>query len=346
MAGTLPPALRDSAVPYIAAPIPFPARVSYGIHLWLLKILSKIFFAYIRYVKPEPEETRPTYIKRYPVRSMIKNRVFVPRSYKAGEKALPLYIDIHGGGFAVCDPQVDDEFCSMLANKYGICVVSIGYRLSPRFQHPTQVQDVMAIAQAVLDDEDLPCSKHQVMIGGFSAGGNLAMAASQSNELKGKFAGLVSFYPPLDYTVSMAKKLERKTEGREDLDKLAKLAMPFNWGHVPAGYDRTDPLLSPMYAERNCLPKKICLTGCGLDMLCQEAQDKAEELANHESGVKKSLEVGTGWEKGGVRWERMVGREHGFDFASSEGEKGLDNKRLAIQMREGAIKWLLKEVYA
>ena len=149
-------------------------------------------------------------IKTYEIRSDLKNRVFRPQNSDSEE--LPLYLDVHGGGWAVADPETDDEFCSFLAQTFHVVVVSVNYHKSPTYKFPHAVEDIIAIAQAVMNDDSLNIDKGNVVLGGFSAGGNLAIAAAQSESLRGQLSGLVGFYPALDMTESLEDKLRRRPE--------------------------------------------------------------------------------------------------------------------------------------
>ncbi len=67
--------------------------------------------------------------------------------------------------------------------------------------------------------------------------------------------------------------------------------------------------LSVAFAPRDRLPPKLYIIGCELDLLCRDAELMAERLASIGTGQR----VGTGsvWEKNGVKWEKILGEEHG-----------------------------------
>ncbi|MCJ1375250.1 hypothetical protein MMC20_006484 [Loxospora ochrophaea] len=325
--------------------LPFSTRINYAIRLWAFKIFVKLALGLKRRLKPLPPANRPTYTKYYGIRPMVKNRVFIPSSYKDGDRKLPLYINIHGGGFALCDPEIDDEFASYLANKHGICVVSIGYRLAPSYAHPTQVNDCAALARAVLEDGDLPIDSKKVATGGFSAGGNLALAMTQMDGLKGKLGGVMGFYPKLDFTKGIEEMLKYRPV-TEKPDMLLRSGKWFNWAYVPEDADKRDPLLSPTFAKKEDLPPKIFLLGCELDILCKEGEDLAESLAKDENGSMEPLHGGgVGWQKGGVRWEKVMGCEHGFDHVQLSGEKEAARRKIVEEVHGRAAQWLWEEVY-
>ena len=91
--------------PIVSPPLSLLTRLNYAAQLWTFKFIVTTALGLFRMVRRgEVTAVKPTYTKRYKVRSMLKNRIFIPENWKAGT-TLPLYIDIHGGGFALCDPQ-------------------------------------------------------------------------------------------------------------------------------------------------------------------------------------------------------------------------------------------------
>lgn len=71
-----------------------------------------------------------------------------------------------------------------------------------------------------------------------------------------------------------------------------------------------DHRLSPgRFEARKDLPEHVYLIGAEHDLLCAEAEDMADRLAN---GVTKQS-TAFGWQAGGVRWDLVKGQTHGFD---------------------------------
>ena len=89
----------------VSPPLSLLARVNCAARLWAFKFLITSALGLFRtFKRGEVNAVKPTYTKRYEVRPMLENRFFIPKNWKSGTK-LPLYIDIHGGGFALGDPQ-------------------------------------------------------------------------------------------------------------------------------------------------------------------------------------------------------------------------------------------------
>ncbi|NLJ16566.1 MAG: alpha/beta hydrolase [Clostridiales bacterium] len=47
------------------------------------------------------------------------------------QEKLPVYFEIHGGGFVSGLPHRNDEYCQRLSNKVNAIVININYRLAP-----------------------------------------------------------------------------------------------------------------------------------------------------------------------------------------------------------------------
>lgn len=196
----------------------------------------------------------------------------------------------------------------------------------------------MAGIKAVLKDESLPVDKTRVALAGYSAGANLALAASQTDGMRGRIKGVVAYYAPTDFVRTAEERIRPGIKAPRWGDPLKVI----NWGYVPVGTDRYNPLLSPLHAKRQSLPEKVYLLGCEYDILCEEASDMAERMAEGEMGEMVEDEVGEGWKKGGVRWRKVLGMNHAFN------QTGWGTKEIeaAEEMHADVARWLKREVYA
>lgn len=338
MSETLIALEQEGAPPLLKVRLPFPHRLNCFIRLWALKILASIIFTLSRLIYPPPPSLRPTLIKRYPCRPGLQTRVFYPPNYKSGD-LLPLYLDIHGGGFALCDPQHDDEFCIMWAKRTGMLIVSLDYSKAPLHPFPAGVYDIAALANAVLDDTSLPIDKTRVGIGGFSAGGNLALGASQLPGLKGTIKAALVFYPIVDFGHPQNVKLDRRPYKGGPKDSLEFSSYWFDWGYVPVGQNRRDPLLSPCYARKEDLPPWIHVIAAEWDMLRLESQTLIHELA----GLGGLEDQEADFEEGSYKWTLARDCTHGFThhFAQKP-EKRKRREERCEPIYQQAIDWLEK----
>lgn len=249
----------------------------------------------------------PTFEKSYLSQQSLKHRVFIPKSFKSGGPLLPLYLSIHGGGFALMQPRMDDRFCSEIANDNNIIVISLDYPKAPNHPFPASIIALIDVVNAILKDESLPLDRTKVAIGGFSAGANLSFAVSQDESLQGKIGGLLSFYGPMDFTTSTVDKMATRPAGYDQLEDMIPI---INWAYVKQGQDLRDPRLSVTFAPKARLPPKIFILGCELDLLCRESEVLAERLATDGSG--ETVESSNSWEKNGIKWTKVLGEKHGM----------------------------------
>jgi acetyl esterase len=91
---------------------------------------------------------------------------------------LPVYLHVHGGGFAIGNIDTIDRWKREVALKAGIVVVGLEYALSPEHVYPTALEQVLAVLRWLrAEAASLGIDATRIGIGGDSAGGNLALAA-------------------------------------------------------------------------------------------------------------------------------------------------------------------------
>lgn len=329
---------RDDAPALLKVRLPLLHRLNCFIRLWILKFLACIVYAVARLVHPPPSSIRPTLVKHYPCRPALQTRIFYPPDYKSGD-LLQLYLNIHGGGFAIGDPQQDDEFCTMWAKRTGMLIVSLDYSKAPLCPFPVAVLDIAALANAVLADVSLPIDKFGVVIGGFSAGANLALCASQLPGLKGNIKAALTFYPIVDWSHPPHVKLERRPYKGGPKDSLETPSYWFDWGYVSPGQNRRDPLLSPCYARKEDLPPWIYVIGAQWDVLRLESQEMIHKLA----GLGGLDDQEQDFEEATYKWTLARGCSHGFTHHFGEKpEKKKRREEKCEPIYNEAIKWLEK----
>lgn len=87
--------------------------------------------------------------------------------------ALPVILDIHGGGLMYGDKELNKNYCLHLAQR-GFTVINMSYRLVPDVLFPDQVRDVMAAFHWLAENgSDYPCDMQNLFATGDSAGGLL-----------------------------------------------------------------------------------------------------------------------------------------------------------------------------
>ncbi|CAG7965025.1 unnamed protein product [Penicillium olsonii] len=304
--------------------------------LWLFKLAASVIFPLVEFFKPPPITTRPTWVKSYPCRPRLGCRIFFPSNYEPG-KRLPLYFDIHGGGFAVCDARTDDPFCSSWAERTGMLVVSLNYRKAPWHPFPIATTDIHAVALAVLADETLPIDRNRVSMGGFSAGGQLVLSASQLPGLKGVVKAAIVYYPVVDFGALTNEKLEARPYINGPKDNLEMPSWWIDWGFISPGQNRRHPLLSPYYAKKEDLPPWVYCIGAQWDLLRVEAQEMIHRLAESDEPSDSEQD----FECGKYKWTLATGCSHGFTHTEPTSHSP---KTKAEWIYEEAHVWLKKSV--
>lgn len=128
-----------------------------------------------------------------------------------GKKNVPVIVYFHGGALLMGDKNWGEDIGNKIAES-GIGLVSVNYRLSPEFQHPTHVNDAAAATAWVIKNIDgYGGNPQKVYVGGHSAGAYLAALLAidssllQIHEIEdSKLAGAVLISPFL-YVEETAK---------------------------------------------------------------------------------------------------------------------------------------------
>jgi acetyl esterase len=177
-------------------------------------------------------------------------RIYTPNG-KAPEEGWPILVYFHGGGWVLGTLDTYDSSCRALCDEVNCIVVSVHYRQAPENPWPAAVEDAFAAYQWVCTQahEFHGSVAAQIAVGGESAGGNLAAVVAQMARDQGVIMPLhqLLIYPVTDLANGL-----NSTSAREHA-KAKPLNLPMlHWfynHYVPAGTDRTNPYISPLYAE-------------------------------------------------------------------------------------------------
>jgi acetyl esterase/lipase len=113
----------------------------------------------------------------------------------------PAYLHIHGGGYMLGLPEMNQARCAAMALALGAVVVSVDYRLAPEHPHPAGLEDCYAtLVWLWREAASLGVDPGKIAIGGESAGGglaaNLALLVRDRGETRIVSQALI--YPMLD----------------------------------------------------------------------------------------------------------------------------------------------------
>ncbi|BDY05095.1 alpha/beta hydrolase [Ferrimonas sp. YFM] len=166
---------------------------------------------------------------------------WIVKGRPAGDNIL-LYF--HGGGFCFRSPQVHSAMLHYLSRETRSRGVMVSYRLAPEFPFPAALNDCFTAYRTLLE-QGVPPEK--IILGGDSAGGNLALATMVKCKDKGLPQPLAAllFSPALDLTMnSQSAFVMRNEDPFFDLGSLMLLRNSYLNGHTPC-----DPLASPLGAD-------------------------------------------------------------------------------------------------
>lgn len=102
---------------------------------------------------------------------------------------LPPLLYFHGGGWSVGGLSTSDALCRKLTARSGGVVVNVDYRLAPENPYPAAVEDALAAAAWLSRNAaGLNAGGPGILVGGDSAGGNLAAVVAQASRSTDEFA--------------------------------------------------------------------------------------------------------------------------------------------------------------
>ena len=187
---------------------------------------------------------------------------------------------IHGGGFALGSAAGSVGLASSLARKTGMRAVSADYRLAPEHPYPAALQDVTAAYRALLEQADAD----HVVVWGESAGGNLAIELLIAGKAEGLMmpAAALLLSPMTDLTVTGSS-----YAGKADVDPaISAQAIRARTADYLAGTDtnRSDPLVSPIFADLSGLPPLLIQAGSH-EVLLDDATRLAAKAAADDVAV-------------------------------------------------------------
>jgi len=93
----------------------------------------------------------------------------------SGREEPPVLLYLHGGGYAVGGLDSHDDICAELAQRAGVGVVAVHYRLAPEHRFPAAFEDCLAVCRAI-SREGFGFDRSRLVVGGDSAGGSLTAA--------------------------------------------------------------------------------------------------------------------------------------------------------------------------
>jgi len=231
-------------------------------------------------------------------------RVFCRLHRPRTDRALPVLIYFHGGGWVWSSVDTHDRLTRELAQGGDVAVVSVDYALSPEAKFPQALEECAEVVRWIsANGAAWGLDGSRVLLGGDSAGGNLALGtALLLRDTQGPaLRGLLLFYPVCDSDFSRPSYREFATGYWLTAEK-----MRFYWSvYVPHEADRLHPLAAPLRADLRGLPP-VLLQLAEMDVLRSEGEVLAAKL--EQAGVAVQHEIHPGLIHGFVRATGTVTR--------------------------------------
>ena len=229
-------------------------------------------------------------------------------SIAPGSGATRVLLFFHGGGYCSGSILSHRRMVTEAGRAAGTRTLAVGYRLAPEHPFPAALEDALTAWRYVRNQG---VAAGRIAVGGDSAGGGLTVALinrlrDAGEELPG-CAWLVS--PWTDLTIS-GETLATKDAVDPIIHDgyLGELADAY----LPAGMDRKDPQVSPLYADLKGLPPALIQVGSAETLLADATRFAAAAGA---ADVRVTLEI----------WPHMIHAWHLWNAHLEPGRRALTN---------------------
>ena len=246
---------------------------------------------------PEPPELKSVQPLAIPApHGSIPARVYTPIKLREANGLAPCLVFFHGGGFVIGNLDSHDVVCRKLADEGQLTVIAVDYRLAPEHKFPTAVDDAIAATKWIAENaRQHGIDASRLMVGGDSAGGNLAtvVAISARDGNGPAIAAQLLIYPAVDFAMTHPSHSEPETS----ILLTHSVIRWFRDNYLNGAADVDDWRASPARIKNlTGLPPAYVLTA-GADPLRDEGDEYAKRLK--EAGVP-------------VTYRTFPGQFHGF----------------------------------
>lgn len=218
------------------------------------------------------------------------------------DKPLPVLIWLHGGGWVWSSVDTVDRLVREYAEGAQVATISVDYALSPEARFPQALLECAAVARHVAaHGAEWGLDPSRIVIGGDSAGGNLAFGTALLLRDTGHaiLRGIMTAYPVAAPDFDSPSYIEF-AEGHG----LTRVGMAAYWqAYTRDPTDRHNPLAAPLRADLTGLPPAL-IQLAELDVLNSEGEALAAKL--RAAGVSVELETYKGMLHGFIRLTDQV----------------------------------------
>lgn len=262
-------------------------------NLWLIRFLISLL--------PSLKTPKDVSVKNIKINNRDGSEKIRLRIYQPAHPAhaTPVLIWMHGGGYIIGKPEMEDSICLQFVRELGISIVSVDYRLAPKHPFPAGLEDCYsALMWAKENSAQYGFDMNRIGVGGTSAGGGLAAALAQLAHDRQEIS--------LIFQLLTNPMLDDRTVFRTDIDDSnsptwSQKNNRFGWeSYLGKSFGKEE---KPQYAvparrgDLSGLPNAWIGVGT-LDVFYDEDKRYAERL--REAGIQCELEI-------------VEGAFHGFD---------------------------------
>lgn len=202
----------------------------------------------------------------------------VPAAVERSDRRVCL--DFHGGALIMGGGELCKIMAGAMADKLGVRLVSVDYRMAPDHPYPAGLDDCMRFYRRLLRDHD----PRDIVVSGASAGANLAAALILRARDEGLPlpAGAILISPEIDLTES-----GDSFNTNAGIDAMGSL-MDINRLYA-AGHDLSDPYISPLFGDVSKGFPPTLLTAGTRDLFLSNAARMHRKLRS--AGVPAELHI-------------------------------------------------------
>lgn len=184
----------------------------------------------------------------------LKLRIF------AAPRVDRIYLHLHDGAWVSGGADMQDWLLKGVSDRCNALAISVEYRLAPEHPHPAALDDAEAAALWLVQHARAEFGTERLMIGGESAGAQLAVSTLLRLRDRHGFAGFSAAnlnYGQFDLGLTPSA---RNSGERSTVMNNARLARRVA-ALFAGGRDLRDPEVSPLYAELHDLPPALFTVG-------------------------------------------------------------------------------------
>jgi versiconal hemiacetal acetate esterase len=264
----------------------------------------------------------------------IPVRIYKPKD--ASRTKLPIMVYYHGGGFVLGNLDTEDAWCRYLAKTTPSIVVSVDYRLGPKFKMPVMLEDSLTAfkwvchppylltsfyanteaVQVYANAETLGGTKSRIFTAGTSAGGSLALLVTDALIQEGKNShvkGVITAVPITAHPLSIPEEYKSQYTSYERNGSGVPVAdaSTLNTFFEAAGCKYDDPMTFVTLSQNLSQFPPTYISTCGKDPLRDDG--RVLEAMLKREGVK-------------TKSDNYIGQPHCFWlFPNVNGEEFLAN---------------------